>query len=391
MPSVSSLHRSDQTPQVSQDPPQDKKLSVLESHGYYLGKTIGTGSYATVRVSHSERHDGNVAIKIVSKFSAPADYLKKFLPREIEVVKGLRHPNLIRFLQAIETTHRVYIVMEYAENGSLLDIIRKDQYIDEVRSRKWFRQLLEAVDYCHEKGVVHRDIKCENMLMDIGWNIKLSDFGFARTTGKPKNGQTTLSETYCGSYAYASPEILRGIPYQPQYADVWSMGVVLFAMVYGRLPFDDTNYRELIKQVSNKVVFPKDPKVSTACRSLINKILAPLKSRVRIGGIRVDGWFTYDPEAGTSKDKRESITSESDKEERKLSVGSKEVVSLITKQQLQAEATPRDKYRRRSTEEENALMTQEPEESEEQAVKNLNKIAAKAKKEEAKKEESSKK
>jgi serine kinase len=108
-------------------------------------------------MAHSERHNMNVAVKIVSKFSAPADYLKKFLPREIEVVKGLKHPNLIRFLQAIETTHRfdkamrlarvdrfhsrVYIIMEYAENGSLLEIIRRDSYIDETRARKWFRQL----------------------------------------------------------------------------------------------------------------------------------------------------------------------------------------------------------------------------------------------------------
>lgn len=272
---------------------RDKKPTVLETHGYYLGRTIGTGSYATVRVAHSTRHDGDVAVKIVSKFSAPTDYLKKFLPREIEVVKGLRHPNLIRFLQAIETTHRVYIVMEYAENGSLLDLIRRESAIEEVRARKWFKQLVEAVDYCHERGVVHRDIKCENMLMDSIWNIKLSDFGFARGHLKPKNGQMPLSETFCGSYAYASPEILRGIPYQPQQADVWSMGVVLFAMVYGRLPFDDTNYRELIKQVTNKVIFPKEPKVSPHCKTLIMKILSPLKTRLRISGIKNDQWYSY--------------------------------------------------------------------------------------------------
>lgn len=89
--------------------------------------------------------------------------------------------------------------------------------------------------------------------MDDGWNIKLSDFGFARGHMKPKNGQPILSDTFCGSYAYASPEILRGIPYQPQFADIWSMGVVLFAMVFGRLPFDDSNYKELIK-VSSQIV-----------------------------------------------------------------------------------------------------------------------------------------
>lgn len=113
-------------------------------------------AFIDLKMAHSEMHGGNVAIKIVSKYTAPEDYLKKFLPREIDVVKGLKHANLIRFLQAIETTHRVYIVMEYAENGSLLDVIRKDSYIDEVRGRKWFRQLVDAIEYCHDRGVVHR-------------------------------------------------------------------------------------------------------------------------------------------------------------------------------------------------------------------------------------------
>ncbi|XP_031364366.1 testis-specific serine/threonine-protein kinase 3-like isoform X2 [Apis laboriosa] len=226
----------------------EKKLTILESHGYTLGKTIGAGSYATVKIAKSDRHDCQVAVKIVSKFQAPGDYLKKFLPREIEVVKGLKHPNLIRFLQAIETTHRVYIIMEYAQCGSLLDIIRRDTFIDEFRSRRWFRQLLEAIDYCHGRGVVH-------------------------------------------SYAYASPEILKGVPYLPQLSDVWSMGVVLYAMVYGRLPFDDTNYSQLLKQVQNKVVFPKEPNVSQACRSLISRILVPQRIRMNIDNIRNDTWL----------------------------------------------------------------------------------------------------
>ncbi|XP_012347270.1 testis-specific serine/threonine-protein kinase 3 isoform X2 [Apis florea] len=226
----------------------EKKLTILESHGYTLGKTIGAGSYATVKIAKSDRHDCQVAVKIVSKFQAPGDYLKKFLPREIEVVKGLKHPNLIRFLQAIETTHRVYIIMEYAQCGSLLDIIRRDTFIDEFRSRRWFRQLLEAIDYCHGRGVVH-------------------------------------------SYAYASPEILKGVPYLPQLSDIWSMGVVLYAMVYGRLPFDDTNYSQLLKQVQNKVVFPKEPNVSQACRSLISRILVPQRIRMNIDNIRNDTWL----------------------------------------------------------------------------------------------------
>ncbi|XP_011307163.1 testis-specific serine/threonine-protein kinase 4-like [Fopius arisanus] len=269
----------------------DRKQTVLESHGYTLGEIIGTGSYATVKIANSSRHACQVAVKIVSKFQAPSDYLKKFLPREIKVAKGLRHPNLIRFLQAIETTHRVYIIMEFAENGSLLEIIRRDTYIDEIRSRKWFIQLLNAIDYCHEKGVVHRDIKCENLLLDQHSNLKLSDFGFARGHMKTKSGTVSLSETFCGSYAYASPEILRGIPYEPHLSDIWSLGVVLYAMVYGRLPFDDKNYAHLLKQVQSKVTFPKMPKVSYACRALINKILVPQRARARIQMIKEDPWL----------------------------------------------------------------------------------------------------
>nr|CAD7428510.1 unnamed protein product [Timema monikensis] len=149
--------------------------------------------------------------------------------------------------------------MELAENGSLLDIIRRDTYIDEVRARRWFQQLVDGVEYCHEKGVVHRDIKCDNLLMDIDDNIKLSDFGFARGHMKPRNGVSPLSDTFCGSYAYASPEILRQVPYEPQLSDIWSMGVVLYAIVFGRLPFDDTNYNHLLK-VSSLHIQPGTPR-----------------------------------------------------------------------------------------------------------------------------------
>lgn len=273
-----------------------KKSTVLENHGYFLGKVIGIGSYATVKLATSIRHGCDVAVKVVSKVDAPADYLKKFLPREIEVVKGLRHPNLIRFLQAIETTHRVYIIMEYAAKGSLLDSIQREGFIDEPRAKKWFRQLVDAIDYCHERGVVHRDIKCENLLIDSEYNIKLSDFGFARGHMRcSKSGnQNPLSDTFCGSYAYASPEILKGVPYTPHYSDVWSMGVVLYAMAFGRLPFDDTNYIQLLKQVQSRVVFPSEPNVSSECKALLLKIFAPIKFRIRMKDIKQDPWLRTD-------------------------------------------------------------------------------------------------
>lgn len=290
----SRLKDNDRPKGKNMDAESDYRMTVLESHGYTLSNIIGMGSYATVKLATSQRHRCEVAIKIISKVQAPNDYLKKFLPREIEVVKGLKHPNMIKFLQAIETTHRVYIVMEYAEKGSLLDAIRKEGYIDETKSKKWFGQLVNVIDYCHERGVVHRDIKCENLLISGDFTIKLSDFGFARNHMRYRTREgfegSSLSQTFCGSYAYASPEILKGTPYDPQLSDVWSMGVVLFAMLYGRLPFDDTKYSQLLKQVTNKVMFPKEPSVSAEAKTLITRILAPIKSRLGTKNILEDPW-----------------------------------------------------------------------------------------------------
>ncbi|XP_063703850.1 testis-specific serine/threonine-protein kinase 3 [Culicoides brevitarsis] len=266
----------------------ERKPTVLEEHGYQIGGQIGHGSYAKVKLAFSKDHNAVVAIKIISKFRTPKDYLKNFLPREIDVVRGLQHPNLIRFYQSIETTHRVFIIMEYAENGSLLDLIRTEKKLTEPRARLLFRQIVAVIEYIHEKGIVHRDIKCENLLFDKKNVLKLIDFGFARGDMHPPK----MSETYCGSYAYASPEILKGIPYQPQFSDIWAIGVVLYAMVIGKLPFDDSSVRYLLKQVQQKVSFPLSAaELSDDVKILIQKILAPLKIRAGIDEIKADPWF----------------------------------------------------------------------------------------------------
>lgn len=190
---------------------------------------IGTGNYAKVKIGFSEEYGKRVAVKIISKVKAPSEYTQKFLPREIEAVKGLHHENLITFYQSIETSHRcvvnyimqslfihiyilfrVYLIMQLAENGTLLDYVRERKFLDEPQSRTLFKQLVSAVEYIHSKGVVHRDIKCENLLLDENWNLKLIDFGFARKDTRTPDNQVILSKTFCGSYAYASPEILKG-------------------------------------------------------------------------------------------------------------------------------------------------------------------------------------
>lgn len=168
--------------------------------------------------------------------------------------------------------------MQLAENGSILDLIHKERRLSEAKACTLFRQMVSAVDYCHSQEVCHRDIKCENILLDEENVVKLIDFGFAKcfkntpktkgeerletmlstqrqgsifshhsSSSHKKEKDPKLSETFCGSYAYASPEILRGIPYDPFMSDVWALGCVLYAMVCGRLPFDDRDPSKLVK------------------------------------------------------------------------------------------------------------------------------------------------
>lgn len=272
---------------------QGAKKTILELHGYQLGKTLGHGSYATVKKGYSSKHKCPVAIKIISKRRTPKAYSGKFLARELDTVKLLKHPNLIVFLQAIETNRHVYLIMECANGGDLTDRVRKGP-IPEDKAGIWFSQLLDGVEYCHKKGVVHRDLKCENLLLDEKENLKICDFGFSRCDMSPIDGQYILSETHCGSYAYAAPEILTGSAYVPQLTDIWSCGVILYVMVYGRLPFDDRDHKKLFKQIRRGPIFHEESNVSKDCQDLISKILTSKENRISIEEIRQHKWFqTY--------------------------------------------------------------------------------------------------
>ncbi|XP_053691737.1 testis-specific serine/threonine-protein kinase 3-like [Sabethes cyaneus] len=282
-------------PEANLEIPQRQRPSVLESNGYHIQDTIGKGAFSIVKKAFSKSHNRVVAIKIVSKLKATKDVLNKFLPREIELVRGLRHANLIRFYECIETTMRFYIVMQCAENGSLLQLIRKEKMLPEVRAKLFFNQLLNAVEYIHRKGVVHRDIKCENIVFDEKFDLKLIDFGFARGNMQPISAggkmKPVLSKTFCGSHAYASPEILKSIPYIPQLSDIWAVGIVLYTMVIGRLPFsNEENISTLLKQVSAGPKFPSDRCISEECKDVIVKILRPAQTRISIEEMRRLPW-----------------------------------------------------------------------------------------------------
>ena len=170
-------------------PPPDSAVAVLQSYGYTLGESLGKGSYAVVKAAYSQKHKKRVAIKIVSKRRAPEDYLTKFLPREIQVMKRLRHTNCVCLYEAIETSSRIYLVMDMADNGDLLEYIRSKGALPEEKARDFFRQLIEATAYMHDRDIVHRDLKCENLLLTQFNVIMISDFGFSRIQMKAPETQ----------------------------------------------------------------------------------------------------------------------------------------------------------------------------------------------------------
>uniref|UniRef100_A0A8D2LK14 non-specific serine/threonine protein kinase n=1 Tax=Varanus komodoensis TaxID=61221 RepID=A0A8D2LK14_VARKO len=211
-------------------------------------------------------------------------------------MKSLRHKYVISFYQAIETTSRHYIIMELAPSGDVLEWIQKSGACTESLAGKWFSQLALGIAYLHGKGIVHRDLKLENLLLDKRENIKISDFGFSKmVSGQSPSYRmmscfSHLSQTYCGSFAYACPEILLGLPYNPFLSDIWSMGVILYTLVVAHLPFDDSNLKKLLRETQKEVTFPAHLQINEEIKDLIHRILRPASKRLNILEVLKVSW-----------------------------------------------------------------------------------------------------
>ena len=281
----------------------------LHRYGYILGKTLGYGAYAKVKESHSIKQNRQVAVKIVSRKAAPKELIRKFLPREIKALQTVKHDNIVKLYDFIMTEQQIYIVMELAENGDLLDYINMRKRLTEPVAQKFFRELTSAISACHAIKIVHRDLKCENILLDSKYNLKVSDFGFAREyTGG-------LLETYCGSYAYAAPEVILGNPYNGELSDVWSMGVILYAMVVGRLPFKDNDVKTLLHELARKLIVPS--RLSIECKDLIKSILVYSTSdRATLADIESHPWMSKNLQIKESLADFPPLSQESSKHQR---------------------------------------------------------------------------
>lgn len=221
----------------------DSAAELLKYYEVY--ETIGSGGFAKVKLGRHILTGEKVAIKIMEKKELGDD-----LPRvkvEIEAMKNLSHQHVCRLYHVIETSTKIYMVLEYCPGGELFDYIIAKDRLSEQETRVFFRQIVSALAYVHSQGYAHRDLKPENLLIDEDQNLKLIDFGLC---AKPKGGLGYELMTCCGSPAYAAPELIQGKAYIGSEADVWSMGVLLFALLCGYLPFDDDNCMVLYRKIT---------------------------------------------------------------------------------------------------------------------------------------------
>ncbi|XP_042343214.1 testis-specific serine/threonine-protein kinase 1-like [Plectropomus leopardus] len=280
----------------------------MESRGYAFKRNLGEGMSGKVVCAYSARLRRRVAIKVIDKKKANTNYLENFLPREIEIIRSLDHPNIAKTFDVFESlTSKVYIVMELCVKGDVLNYIDTKGAFPENSSCRLFSQLCDAIQYLHDSNVAHRDLKCENLLLDTEFSLKVCDFGFSKRLTYA-DGRMVLSKTFCGTPSYAAPEIMRSFPYNPKVSDVWSMGVVLYMMLYASMPFDATNVKRMLRiQIQHNIHFSDTPAVSSEAKELIRSILHPnVEKRITISKILQCAWILQE---GRMEDSDEEHTS----------------------------------------------------------------------------------
>ncbi|XP_033736754.1 5'-AMP-activated protein kinase catalytic subunit alpha-2-like isoform X4 [Pecten maximus] len=267
----------------------EKNAPQIKIGHYILGDTLGVGTFGKVKIATHHVTNHKVAVKILNRQKIKNLDVVGKIKREIQNLKLFRHPHIIKLYQVMSTPTDIFMVMEYVAGGELFDYIVKHGKLKEPEARRFFQQIISGVDYCHRHMVVHRDLKPENLLLDSTLNVKIADFGLSNMM---YDGE--FLRTSCGSPNYAAPEVISGKLYAGPEVDIWSCGVILYALLCGTLPFDDEHVPTLFRKIKSGI-FAIPEYLNKEVVSLLCLMLQvdPLK-RATIKGIRDHDWFKTD-------------------------------------------------------------------------------------------------
>uniref|UniRef100_A0A9J2P6R5 non-specific serine/threonine protein kinase n=1 Tax=Ascaris lumbricoides TaxID=6252 RepID=A0A9J2P6R5_ASCLU len=280
---------------------QDREAKAQIKIGHYiLQQTLGVGTFGKVKVGIHEATGYKVAVKILNRQKIKSLDVVGKIRREIQNLSLFRHPHIIRLYQVISTPTDIFMIMEYVSGGELFDYIVKHGRLKTPEARRFFQQIISGVDYCHRHMVVHRDLKPENLLLDDKNNVKIADFGLSNimTDGD-------FLRTSCGSPNYAAPEVISGKLYAGPEVDVWSCGVILYALLCGTLPFDDEHVPTLFRKIKGTHLSPVKTNIAGIFpipdyleKPLVNLLLHMLQvdpmKRATIKDVIQHEWFQKD-------------------------------------------------------------------------------------------------
>ncbi|KAK7349710.1 hypothetical protein VNO77_07309 [Canavalia gladiata] len=256
---------------------------------YELLKLLGVGAFAKVYHARNLNTSQSVAVKAVNKRKVEKNGYTAHVEREVSIMRQLRHPHTVKLFEVLATKTKIYFVMEFAAGGELFQVVAANGRLTEDLSRRYFRQLISALKYCHSRGVYHRDLKLDNLLVDENMNLKVSDFGLSAL--KNQTRPDGMLHTVCGTPAYVAPEILAKKGYDGASVDIWSCGVVLFVMNAGYLPFNDYNITILYRKIY-RGYFRSPRWMSSDLRNLVSRLLdRNPKTRITLDEVMQDPWF----------------------------------------------------------------------------------------------------